>query len=370
MKNLFQFITIYALFLFSCSGNGPDQGKVGEVPELPGPSYQNPVMDVDFPDPTVIQGHDDWYYVYGTQTILEGKPLNIQVARSSDMVNWEHVGDALPDKPVWAIETQSFWAPDVFYDQKKNKYFMYYSGQSDDKSFDKCLAVATSDSPTGPFVDKGEPLLCGESFVNIDPMAFDDPKTGKRLLYWGSAFLPIKVQELTEDRLSFKPGTEPVDLVHTQKDKDYNILIEGAWVSYRNGKYYLYYSGDNCCGENANYAVMVARADHAMGPFERFGEANGTGSSVILGQKDHWRAPGHNSVVQDAEGDDWIFYHAIHPEKPFLDEQIGGDRKDRRIMLMDRITYIDGWPRVKGDAPSVEEKPTPITHLSNEQIPQ
>ena len=37
--------------------------------------------------------------------------------------------------------------------------------------------------------------------------------TGKHLLYWGSGFQPIKVQELAEDRISFAPGSQPVDLV-------------------------------------------------------------------------------------------------------------------------------------------------------------
>ena len=68
-------------------------------------------------------------------------------------------------------------------------------------------------SPAGPFVDMGMPLLLGVGFEYIDPMAFDDPATGKRLLYWGSGFQPIKVQELGDDRMSFAPGSEPIDLI-------------------------------------------------------------------------------------------------------------------------------------------------------------
>ena len=68
------------------------------------------------------------------------------------------------------------------------------------------------DSPAGPFVDMGMPLLLGMGFEYIDPMAFDDPVSGKRFLYWGSGFQPIKVQELAEDRMSFAPDSEPVDL--------------------------------------------------------------------------------------------------------------------------------------------------------------
>ena len=65
-------------------------------------TYVNPVLDADFPDPVVILAPDGYYYAYATQTLREGKWINIQVARSRDLVSWEHLGDALPEKPGWA----------------------------------------------------------------------------------------------------------------------------------------------------------------------------------------------------------------------------------------------------------------------------
>ena len=123
------------------------------------------------------------------------------------------------------------------------------------------------------------------------PMAMVDPQTGKKILYWGSDFAPIKVQELNDDVKRFKDGSTAIPVIYPNKEKVYSKLIEGAWVDYQDSKYYLYYSGDNCCGDNANYAVMVARADNAFGPFERMGEANGTGSSVILEKDSTWLRP-------------------------------------------------------------------------------
>ena len=64
----------------------------------------------------MILAPDGFYYAYATQTLRDGKWINIQVARSTDLVHWEHLGDALPDKPDWAQETQDFWAPFVLYD--------------------------------------------------------------------------------------------------------------------------------------------------------------------------------------------------------------------------------------------------------------
>ena len=72
------------------------------------PSYANPILDHDFPYLAVIRAPDGFYYAYATQTLLDGAWINIQVARSADLVHWDHLGDALPDRPDWASETQDF----------------------------------------------------------------------------------------------------------------------------------------------------------------------------------------------------------------------------------------------------------------------
>src|SRR5258708_5213988 len=71
--------------------------------------YVNPVIDADFPDPAVILAPDGYYYAYATQTLSGDRWINIQVARSTDLVHWEHLGDALPEKPIWPRTTQNFW---------------------------------------------------------------------------------------------------------------------------------------------------------------------------------------------------------------------------------------------------------------------
>jgi arabinan endo-1,5-alpha-L-arabinosidase len=320
-------------------------------------TYVNPVLDMDFPDPAVILAPDGYYYAYATQTLRGGRWINIQVARSRDLVHWEHLGDALPDKPAWARETQDFWAPSLIYDG--STFFMYYSATPDvchEPERGHCLAVATSKSPAGPFVDMGKPLLNGMGFEYIDPMAFDDPVTGKRLLYWGSGFQPIKVQELAEDRMSFAPGSEPIELVWPNPVKGaFPRLVEAAWVIRHDDFYYLFYSGDNCCGPDAEYGVMVARSHSATGPFETLEQARGVPHSLMLFKSDRWLAPGHNAVVTDKAGQVWIIYHAIDVNRPRQrqDDEINS----RRILLIDRIEWRDGWPFV--GTPSQEPQAAP-----------
>jgi arabinan endo-1,5-alpha-L-arabinosidase len=352
MRNLF-LLALAAVALAGCATlTGP-----------PSPaSYSNPVLDADFPDPAVLKASDGFYYVYATQGGGEGQMRNMQVARSPDLVRWELIGDALPVKPVWASKTQDFWAPYVH--QADGRYYLYYSAKPDaalaDPNRGLCLAVATADRPEGPFRDKGDPLGCGTSFVNIDPMAYDDPATGKRLLYWGSGFGPIKVQELGPDRLSFAAGSAPVDLIQPVKSEDpneYQRLIEGAWVIRRGGFYYLFYSGDNCCGPKAHYAVMVARSRSATGPFETLAAATGAPNSVILERQGIWVAPGHNAIVQDTSGNDWILYHAVDSRRPRAKPT--DDVNTRRVMLLDRIVWKNGWPQVEGKGPSTGPRPAP-----------
>jgi len=303
-------------------------------------------IDANFPDPAVLRAPDGTYYVYATQAGPDGGNANIQVARSRDLTTWTRLADALPVKPVWAARTQDFWAPHV--SVHDGRYYMYYSAKPDaalaDDTRGLCLAVAIADRPEGPFRDVGSPLLCGKGFVNIDPMAYDDPATGKRLLFWGSGFEPIKVQELARDRTSFAPGSKPIDLIATDKTDDpanYRRLVEGAWVTRRDGWYYLFYSGDNCCGEKAHYATLVARSRRATGPYEILSPARG---GLVIAADDRWNAPGHNSVIRDAKGQWWTLYHGVDRKRP---RSAGGDDVNtRRVMLISRLKWVNGLPRL------------------------
>jgi arabinan endo-1,5-alpha-L-arabinosidase len=342
-------ILFCSLALLTLSGSA-----VGRSPALA--TYTNPVLDADFPDPTVIRAPDGFYYAYGTQTQRKGRWINIQVARSSDLVHWRYLDDAMPTKPGWASRMQDFWAPHV---QRAGKRYVMYLSVKPNGSDDRhglCLGVATSLSPVGPFTDIGHPLKCGPGFVNIDPMALDDPTTGKHWLYWGSGFEPIKVQQLSRDRLSFERGSKPIDLVRPNRiGGAFPVLVEGPWVIRHGDFFYLFYSGDNCCGPKANYAVMVARSRHATGPFQTMEQATGTPLGIVLQKSSRWIAPGHNSIVTDDAGQDWIVYHAVDAHR--TREKSSDEPNTRRILLIDRVRWRNGWPLIDGPSDRPEQSP-------------
>ena len=115
--------------------------------------------------------------------------------------------DVKGDQVKWA--TGNAWAPCIIERKQKDgsyKYYFYFSAHNP-KSNRKEIGVAISNTPTGPFVDSGTPIITDADRPNgvrggqaIDVDVFQDPKSGKYYLYWGNGFMAGA--ELTYDMLS------------------------------------------------------------------------------------------------------------------------------------------------------------------------
>ena len=61
--------------------------------------FANPVLPGDYPDPSVIRvGNEYW----ATATTSEWAPL-FPILKSTDLVTWEHVGNAFEKRPEWSV---------------------------------------------------------------------------------------------------------------------------------------------------------------------------------------------------------------------------------------------------------------------------
>ncbi|HEX7004631.1 MAG TPA: family 43 glycosylhydrolase [Trueperaceae bacterium] len=303
----------------------------GSFARSPGATYINPVVLPTAADPTVLRAHDGLFYLIATQDSWDGRVEHfLPIFRSPNLVDWEFVGDVFTLPPAW--KSGGFlWAPDLSY--QDGTYYLYYSYSrwGDDNP---CIGLATAPHPTGPWEDLGRPVFCSDDIGvenSIDPFAWYED--GERTLVWGS-FHGIHAVALDETGSS--ATGEPVLLADTRFEAPY--LIE------RNGYYYLFLSSGSCCeGAASTYITWVGRSRELLGPYEdsigrdlRYG-----GGEVVLYRNDEWVGPGHNAIVRDDAGTDWIVYHAISPDEPFLP---GG--ATRRPALIDPIDWQDGWPTV------------------------
>ena len=322
--------------------------------------YRNAVLHHDFPDPHVIRTDGGTFFAYSTQTERNGKVVHVQVARSRDLVRWTYLRDALPTLPDWGDNADVSWAPHVVH--ARGKYFMYYSTVPDEleDDFGLCLAVATSTRPAGPFRATAQPLHCGSTLADIDADVFRDRTAKTWRVYWGSGGDIVTARLAPSLTRLADPDAEPKTLLRgwsAQVSRTIERGIEGPFVIARRGWYYLFYSGNRCCSFPPHYATMVARSHHAAGPYHRLAEYRAGKSSAILHSNNGWAGPGHNSVIRDDAGRDWIVFHAINREFPFLP---GSDDAVRRPMLINRLLYRHGWPLVPTGSPALGRNPAPL----------
>ena len=121
------------------------------VEGAPKPPYANPVLAQDCPDPGVLGvGTPPVYYA-----ICTGGRFRIR--RSHDLVLWEDT-DAFvfpSGKPPYAANGNRNWAPEMH--EVNGKFLVYYTSVNAANVLS--VGVASAASPTGPFTDRGSPLV-------------------------------------------------------------------------------------------------------------------------------------------------------------------------------------------------------------------
>lgn len=292
-------------------------------------TYRNPVTTLSLPDPTVIED-DGTFYLYAT----EDTP-NVPIMKSRDLLRWIPCGTVFTDAthPDF-VEGGHVWAPDVNY--VGDRYVLYYAVSVWGGEWTCGIGVAEAETPEGPWTNRGKLFLSSEIGVqnSIDPFYIEDD--GRKYLFWGS-FRGLYGIELSDDGLTVRPGAEKQQVAGT--------AYEAIYLHKHDGYYYLFASTGTCCeGMRSTYATVVGRSGNLFGPYvDRQGRRmlDNRHETVIAGN-DRFAGTGHNAeIVTDAEGQDWMLYHAYWAEKP-----------NGRSLMLDRIRWRDGWPEVEGGHPS------------------
>lgn len=242
-------------------------------------------------DGDILYGGDPAVYVDGDTVYLyeghdcsttEGYYMPEWVCYSTkDLKNWTYHGVIMTaDKKsiTWANTGTDAWAGQIT--KYNNKYYFYYCTWDRTASGKQSIGVATSDSPTGPFVDIGAPLVKGtfttdssqdklshsgghSDWNDIDPTVWvetDSSGVEHRYLNWGNG--RNFTCELNEDMISVKDvnndgqitfGTKASGATSSTADVIEMVVptnfTEAPWLYRRTnasgkyyGDYYLFYA--------------------------------------------------------------------------------------------------------------------------------
>lgn len=358
----------------------------------------DPRTSAGYGDPAVLKVDDGYVLVATSNDALDAFPI----LHSTDLICWTQKGFVFPEgeAPAWTAHGRhvgDFWAPEMA--KVGDEYWLVYTARQ--KSNALAIGLARSNSPFGPWIDNGQPLVSGFA-VNttglpdnggqgmlsggvIDSHIFIDDD-GERYLFWkrdsngiwprplagllrekpelikqlytseadrttaqfAAAVLPwaqnrrpmerfFFMQPLIETTLDNWQRVSPIlagvpeaamitdamtTPIHAQRisadgellGSDHVVLIndqaweghliEGPWVTLQNGRYWLFYAG-NDFGTPA-YGIGVAVADHPFGPYVKQTEP-------LLKSTPKWWAPGHASVAPGLDGKPQLFFHAFFP---------------------------------------------------------
>jgi beta-xylosidase len=304
-----------------------------------------PVFTTNFPDPFILP-HGSEFLAYATNAD-EGR-ANVQMARSTNLVDWEFVRDgdrlhdAMPDLPPWAEEGRT-WAPEVIAHQ--GRYLLYFTAR-ERRSEKQCVGVAAAADPRGPFTsDAAAPLVCQRDIGGtIDPAVFRDAD-GQLYLYFkndGNAIgrpTEIFVQRLAPDGLSLTG--EPVALLRNDQPWEAHV-IESPTMVRHGDSYVLFFSANHFGWEEhqrlSPYAMGYATCEGPMGPCTDAPE-----NPILHSYNDRTAGclsgPGHQAVFE-AAGRQFIVFHAHGATRGCRRAQLG------RYMYVAPLLWRDGKPQL------------------------
>ena len=359
----------------------------------------HPQILAGYGDPAVLRTPHGYYLVATSNDAPDAFPI----LHSDDLEHWRPEGFVFPQgrEPAWAATGRNvadFWAPEMA--RAGDEYWLCFTARQRTNAL--AIGLARAPSPTGPWIDNGEPLITGQP-VNTTGLGFDagQPQmsggvidshifvdaNGDKYLFWkddrnsiwprplamllrdhpdlaerlferledrrtaafsaaivawanvqrpmvrfflmqplieaalanwarvkdalvefglAAAILdamttPIRAQKIAEDGRSLVGESRLV----LANDLDWEgHLIEGPFVTLQNGRYWLFYAGNDF--STPSYGIGVAVADHPLGPYAKQGEP-------LLKSTREWTAPGHASVAPGLNGEPQLFFHAFHP---------------------------------------------------------
>ncbi|MET8209893.1 family 43 glycosylhydrolase [Streptomyces sp. NPDC005373] len=301
----------------------------------------NPVVRGFAPDPSIVRGPDDWFYV--ATSSFEWFPT-IPIHRSWDLAQWEyagHVRGAVPGDSLAGVpDSGGVWAPSLSWDGEQ--FWMTYSvvRSVGTPYFDLDTYVTTAPDVSGPW--SAPRRVSGHGF---DPALFHhegrlwllnlqtDHRPG------GRRFSGIVLTELDRDTLAPR-GYAHLLFQHAD-------LVEGPKLLLRDGWFVLVLAHG---GTGFEHGVLVARSRSLTGPYE-------LDSRPLLTSRDDPELPlqkaGHAEFVE-TPGGGWFLSHLA--ARPLRTPDGPRCTLGRETAVQAVVWDAGGWPRLRhgGHHPAVE----------------
>ena len=268
----------------------------------------------DYPDPSIIREGKDFYMTNSSFNYAPG----LLVWHSTDLVNWTPIARALH-----ALDG-SVYAPDLV--KYKGRYYIYYPAAG-------ANYVVYADNIRGPW---SQPVKLDLTGIDPGHVVGED---GKRYLYVDKgAIAPLSDDGLkvTGPKKTVYEGWQFPKEWKTEGNGD--MFLEGPKLLHKDGYYYMVSAEGGTAGPATSHMVVVARSKSVFGPWE-----NSPYNPLVhtYSASDPWWSKGHGTLIDDAEGNWWVVYHAYAQGYHTLGRQT----------LIDPVEWTaDGWVKLRHDA--------------------
>ncbi|MEV1247776.1 glycoside hydrolase family 43 protein [Nonomuraea sp. NPDC049750] len=289
---------------------------------------RNPVLPGFHPDPSIVRVGEDYYLATSTFEWYPG----VRVHHSRDLVNWRPLGGILTERGHLDLsgvpDSGGVWAPDLTY---HDGLFHLVYGVMDNYALgykDIANYLVTAPSIEGPWSDP----------VRLPGRGFDASLYHEDGQSWllnmvfdsrpGRGFAGIELQPLE--------GGKPELMLPNRN------ITEGPHLYKIDGWYYLMVAEG---GTGYEHGVTVLRSRSMAGPYEE-----DPAGPMLTSRHDpslELQKAGHGCLVETPAGE-WYVAHLV--ARPYHNRTCVLGRES----ALQRVEWVDGWPRVAGGVPAVE----------------
>ena len=292
-------------------------------------TYPKAIFPGDYPDPTILRDGKDYYMTHSPFYYAPG----FLIWHSQNLANWKPVCRAVPEYEGSAM------APDLV--KCNGKYYIYYPS-------DGVNWVVWADDIRGPW---SKPVRLDIKGIDPGHVVGED---GNRYLFtnngWVTPLTDDGLKVAGESRKVYDGWKYPKNWVTEGND----MYLESPKLVKKDGYYYMVSAEGGTAGPATSHMCVAARSKSIFGPWE-----NSPYNPIVhtYSSKERWWSKGHGTLVDDADGNWWIVYHAY----------ANGYHTLGRSTLIEPVEWTsDGWFRTARTAPSDLPEGQAVMELSDD----